>query len=145
MLFVAELTPLTHISRKSTAGYQFSKSGEKVNHLLFMDDLMLYAKNVKSLDSYSNSSDFQQRRWNGVWNRKMCHGSVENRTGSYTNLKYPTSGPINHSALVVEKTERQSEEEEGKEKSEVVGEWTTNHLHGSSLQVFAAKCSRSFY
>ena len=44
-----------------------------------------------------------------------------------------------------ERTERQSEEEEGKEKSEVVGEWTTNHLHGSSLQVSAAKCSRSFY
>ena len=33
------------------AGYEFFKTGEKVNQLLFMDDLELYAKNEKSLDS----------------------------------------------------------------------------------------------
>ena len=51
LLFVIALTPLTHILRKLKAGYEFSKTGEKVNHLLFMDDLKLYAKNVISLDS----------------------------------------------------------------------------------------------
>ena len=51
LLFVVALIPLTHILRKSKAGYEFSKTGEKVNNLLFMDDLKLYAKNEKSLDS----------------------------------------------------------------------------------------------
>ena len=51
LLFVIALIPLSHILRKSKAGYEFSKVKEKVNHLLFMDDLKLYAKNEKSLDS----------------------------------------------------------------------------------------------
>ena len=42
---------MTHILRKSKAGYKLSKSGERINHLLFMDDLKLYAKNEKALDS----------------------------------------------------------------------------------------------
>ena len=45
------LIPLTRILRKSKVGYEFSKVKEKVNHLPFMDDLKLYAKNEKSLDS----------------------------------------------------------------------------------------------
>ena len=51
LLFVTALIPLTHILRKSKAGYEFSKTKVTVNHLLFMDDLKLYAKNEKSLDS----------------------------------------------------------------------------------------------
>ena len=51
LLFVTALIPLTHILRKSKAGYEFSKTKVKVNHLLYMDDLKLYAKNEKSLDS----------------------------------------------------------------------------------------------
>ena len=51
LLFVVALIPLTHILRKSKVGYEFSKIGEKVNHLVFMDDLKVYAKNEKSLDS----------------------------------------------------------------------------------------------
>ena len=36
---------------KSDSAYQFSSNKEKVNHLLFMDDLKLYAKNEKGLES----------------------------------------------------------------------------------------------
>ena len=32
-------------------GYEFSSNGSKINHLLFMDDLKLYAKNEQSLES----------------------------------------------------------------------------------------------
>ena len=32
-------------------GYQLTKNGEKVNHLFFMDDLKLYGKNGKEIDS----------------------------------------------------------------------------------------------
>ena len=47
LLFVTALIPLTHILRKSKAGYEFSKTKVKDNHLLFMDDLKLYAKKNK--------------------------------------------------------------------------------------------------
>ena len=50
LLFVACLIPLSYVLRKSEAGYTFG-NGEKINHLLFMDDLKLYAKNEKALDS----------------------------------------------------------------------------------------------
>ena len=51
LLFVSAMIPLTHILRKSKHGYEFSGSGEKINHLLYMDDLKLYSKNEKELDS----------------------------------------------------------------------------------------------
>ena len=51
LLFVLCLIQLTLILHKSESAYQFSSTKEKVNHLLFMDDLKLYAKNAKGLDS----------------------------------------------------------------------------------------------
>ena len=51
LLFVLGLIPLTLILHKSESTYQFSSMKEKINHLLFMDDLKLYAKNKKGLDS----------------------------------------------------------------------------------------------
>ena len=50
ILFIIALLPLTSILRKSKPGYKFT-SGEKINHLLFMDDLKLYGENEKALDS----------------------------------------------------------------------------------------------
>ena len=49
LLFVSALIPLTHILRKSKPGYEFSGSGEKINHLLYIDDLKLYRKIEKEL------------------------------------------------------------------------------------------------
>ena len=49
--FVIALLPLTHILRETGMGYQLEKKGAKVNHLLFMDDIKLYGKNVKEIDS----------------------------------------------------------------------------------------------
>ena len=37
--------------RKAKVAYAFSESKEKINHLLFMDDLMLYSRIDKGLDS----------------------------------------------------------------------------------------------
>ena len=39
------------ISDKSESAYQFSSTKEKINLILFMDNLKLYAKNKKGLDS----------------------------------------------------------------------------------------------
>ena len=39
LVFVLALTPLSLILRKAKTAYEFSESKEKINHLLFMDDL----------------------------------------------------------------------------------------------------------
>ena len=51
LLFVIALLPVTHILRETGMGYQLEKNGAKVNHLFFMDDLKLYGKNDKEIDS----------------------------------------------------------------------------------------------
>ena len=45
------LIPLNLSLRKAKAAYEFSGSKEKIDHLLFMDDLKLYSRNEKELDS----------------------------------------------------------------------------------------------
>ena len=51
LVFVLALIPLSLILRKAKAVYEFSESKEKINHLLFMDDLKLYSRSEKGLDS----------------------------------------------------------------------------------------------
>ena len=48
-LFVIGLIPLTHILRTANLGYEF-RIGETINQL-FMDDLKLYTKSKRALDS----------------------------------------------------------------------------------------------
>ena len=45
LLFIIALMPLNHILRKCTAGYKLSRSQEKINHLMYMDDIKRFAKN----------------------------------------------------------------------------------------------------
>ena len=51
LLLVIAMIPLSHILRKGTAGYKLSKSQEKINHLLYIDDIKLFAKNEKELET----------------------------------------------------------------------------------------------
>ena len=51
LVSVLALIPLSLILKKAKAGYEFSESKEKINHLLFMDDLKLYSRSEKGLDS----------------------------------------------------------------------------------------------
>ena len=51
LLFVLAMMPLSMILRKVSAGYVMKKDGCKINHLLFMDDLKLFAKNEAEIDS----------------------------------------------------------------------------------------------
>ena len=48
---VLALILLSLILRKEKAAYEFSQSKKKINHLLFMDDLKLYSRSEKGLDS----------------------------------------------------------------------------------------------
>ena len=45
LLFIIAMMPVNHILRKCTAGYKLSKSQEKINHLMYMDDSKLFSKN----------------------------------------------------------------------------------------------------
>ena len=45
------MMPLNHILSKCTAGYKLSKSQEKINHQMYMDDIKLFAKNEKELET----------------------------------------------------------------------------------------------
>ena len=47
LLFIIVMMPLNHIIRKCTAGYKLSTSQVKINHLIYMDDIKLFAKNEK--------------------------------------------------------------------------------------------------
>ena len=51
LLFIIATMPLNHILRKCTAGYKLSRSQEKINHLMYMDDIKLFAKNEKELET----------------------------------------------------------------------------------------------
>ena len=51
LMFVLALIPLILILRKTKAAYEFSGSKEKINHLLFIDDLKLHSCKEKGLSS----------------------------------------------------------------------------------------------
>ena len=45
--FIPVIRPLYHILRKCTARYKLSRSQEKINHLMYIYDIKLFAKNEK--------------------------------------------------------------------------------------------------
>ena len=45
LLFVIILIPFTHILRRASPGYEFASSKEKINHLLFMNELETVQQN----------------------------------------------------------------------------------------------------
>ena len=45
------MIPLSSILRKAKAAYELSESKERINHLLFIDDLKLHSRREKGLDS----------------------------------------------------------------------------------------------
>ena len=51
LVFVLALIPLGLILRKAKTAYEFSESKEKINHLLFTDDLKLYSRSEKGFDA----------------------------------------------------------------------------------------------
>ena len=50
-MFVLVLIPLSLNLRKAKAAYEFSESKENINHLLFMDNLKLFSRSEKGMDS----------------------------------------------------------------------------------------------
>ena len=51
LLFIITMMPVNHILRKCTARYKLSRSQAKVNRLMYMDGIKLFAKNEKELET----------------------------------------------------------------------------------------------
>ena len=60
-MFVLALIPLSLILRKTKAAYEFSGGKEKINHLLFMDDLKLHSHSEKELDALVQTIRFSSK------------------------------------------------------------------------------------
>ena len=73
------MMPLIHILRKGKAGYKLTESQEKINHLMYMDDIKLFAKNEKELESLIHGVIISSQDRDGIWHRKMYHASNEKR------------------------------------------------------------------
>ena len=84
LLFVIAMMPLNHILRKYTAGYKLSRSQEKVNHLMYMDDIKLFAKKWKRTgNAYTRSQNIQSEHRNGIRHRKICNACNEKWQTTY--------------------------------------------------------------
>ena len=55
LLFIIAMMPLNHILRKCAVGHKLSRSQEKINHLMYMDDIKLFAKNEKTGNAHTRS------------------------------------------------------------------------------------------
>ena len=78
LLFVIAMMPLNHILRKYTAGYNLSKSQEKINHLMYIDDITHFAKKTKrNGNPNTDCENIQSRYRNGIWHRKMRYAFNE--------------------------------------------------------------------
>ena len=50
LLFLITMKPLNCIRRKSKRGYKFTKSQEKISHLVYLDGITIFAKDEKALE-----------------------------------------------------------------------------------------------
>ena len=49
LLFVIAMMPLNHALRKYAAGFKLSKSLEKIDYLIYLDDIKVISKNQKEV------------------------------------------------------------------------------------------------
>ena len=72
LLFMIAMMPLNHILRKCTAGYRLISSQEKINHLMYMDDIKLLAKNEKELETLIHTFRIYSQDIGMEFGREKC-------------------------------------------------------------------------
>ena len=60
--FVIAMMPLNYIIRKCTGGHKFSKSQEKINYLMYMDNITLFEKKKKKKRKRKNKKKQQKNK-----------------------------------------------------------------------------------
>ena len=72
------LNPLSALLGKSTYGYKF-KSGTTLNHLLYIDDIRLYAKNEQDIDSLIHLTLVFSSNFGMIFGLAKCGRPIVNR------------------------------------------------------------------
>ena len=57
LIFIIAMMLLSNIFRKFTRGYKFTKSREKIIHLMFIGDIKLFAKNWRLIQARIYNQD----------------------------------------------------------------------------------------
>ena len=84
LLFIIAMMSLNHIFRKCAAGYKLSRSQEKINHLMYMDDIKLFAKNEKELENLIHTVRIYSQDIGMEFGiEKMCHARHEKWQTTY--------------------------------------------------------------
>ena len=69
LLFIIMMMPLTHIFKKCIGAYKLHKSQERINHLMYMDDIKLFAKTTRNVSTQKKSH--QRNKYLGCPSRKI--------------------------------------------------------------------------
>ena len=72
LLFINAMMPLNHILRQCIAGYKLSRLQEKINHLMYMDDIKLFAKNEKELETFIHAVRIYGQDIGMEFDREKC-------------------------------------------------------------------------
>ena len=51
LLFIVAMIPVTRVLERMEIGYQLKKGGSRINQLIFMDDIKLFGRSTKELDT----------------------------------------------------------------------------------------------
>ena len=51
LLFIVAMIPMTRVLERMEVGYQLKKGGSRINHLMFMDDIKLFGRGTKDIDT----------------------------------------------------------------------------------------------
>ena len=65
------MVPLTWLLKRAKTGYELGNEGFKLNHLLFTDDLKLFAKSKKQIDSLIQTAYIQSAHWYAIWSKEV--------------------------------------------------------------------------
>ena len=51
LLFIVAIIPMTTVLERLEVGYQLKKGGSRINHLMFMDEIKLFSRGTKEIDT----------------------------------------------------------------------------------------------
>ena len=83
LLFIIVMLPLSHILRKCTAVYKLGRSQEKINHLMYIDDIKLFAKSKKELETLIHTVRIYSLDKGMEFGIEKCAMPVMKRSKSY--------------------------------------------------------------
>ena len=87
LLFVIAMIPLSRMLNKLSCGYQLEKDGQRISHLLYMDDLKLYGRTKDEIDTMTKCTFNISKDIGMEFGITKCasmvmkHGKIQNSTG----------------------------------------------------------------